>query len=208
MKSILLSILISMNLINPSPKENINISNIDIDSSYISNFIDNKIKIKEVEEERNRIMSVGFDTNNVLSISNIKHEEMYDILYNTGMQDVAWTIVQCEKDYGINAFILAALIAEESGWGTSSRAINQNNLSGFEVFDDLAVGAIFNSRDDSVIATAKLLKDDYLTKGGQYHNGYSLESINILYSANPLWADNISSIADTLKNKYLKLIEG
>lgn len=208
MKNILISILMSINIINPATDTNIDIHNIDIDSSSIVEYIENKIDENELKKERERIMSVGFDRNNVLRVSNLKHEEMYEILYNTGMRDVAWTIVQCERDYGVNAIILASLIAEESGWGTSSRAVNQNNLSGFEVFDDYSVGAIFDTRDDSVIATAKLLKNDYLTVGGKYFNGYSLDNINELYSANPLWADNIIAIANQLKDKYLELIEG
>ena len=123
-------------------------------------------KIK-VEEERNKQMielsrkeNVGYNYYNLLEPSGITHGEMYSILYDTGMEDVAWTIVQCEIDFGVNAIILASLIAEESGWGNSSRAVNQNNLSGYAVYSDNSIGAIFDTRDDSVVATARLLKYD------------------------------------------------
>lgn len=152
--------------------------------------------------ETNRKNNVGYNYYNLLEPSGITHSEMYEILAGTGMEDVSWTIVQCEIDFGINAIVLASLIAEESGWGNSPRAIYQNNLSGYAVYSDCSEGANFPTRDDSVVATARLLKYDYLSQNGKYYNGTSLDSVNVLYSANPNWASNISSICNTLVDKY------
>lgn len=168
-----------------------------------------RIKAEEERQKREaelaeqyRKNNVGYNFYNLLQPSGITHSEMYSILADTGIQDVAWTIVQCEIDFGINAIVLASLIAEESGWGNSPRALYQNNLSGYAVFSDSSEGASFVSRDDSVVETARLLKYDYLTEGGQYHNGFSLSDVHTLYSANPNWANNISTISDELVAKY------
>lgn len=152
--------------------------------------------------EQYRKNNVGYNFYNLLQPSGITHSEMYSVLSDTGIQDVAWTIVQCEIDFGINAIVLASLIAEESGWGNSPRAIYQNNLSGYAVFSDSSEGAYFPTRDDSVVETARLLKYDYLTEGGKYYNGLSLSDVHTLYSANPNWANNISTICDELVTKY------
>lgn len=166
---------------------------------------------KKIEEEKARIAeqnrknNVNFNYYNLLEPSGITHSEMYNILADTGLADVAWTIAQCEIDFGVNALVLAALLAEESWWGNSNRAKTQNNLSGFEVFDDYAVGAIFETRSASVVETARLLSQDYLTEGGKYYNGYSLNDVNTLYSANPNWNKNINNIAKELVEKYRKI---
>ena len=166
---------------------------------------------KRIEEERvrvaelNRKYNVGYNYYNLLEPSGITHGEMYSLLYGTGMEDVAWTIVQCEIDFGVNAIILASLIAEESAWGNSSRAIYQNNLSGFAVYNDYSQGAYFDTRDDSVVATARLLKYDYLSTDGSYYNGLSLGDVNISYSENTNWSSNINTIAYQLTQKYQKM---
>lgn len=159
-------------------------------------------RIAAEQAEIQRRLSVGYNYYNFMEVSGIEHSELQNILSDTGLADVAWTIVQCEKDFGVNAFILTAILAEESGWGQSDRAVYQNNLSGYAVYDDYAEGAYFETRFDSVVATARLLAYDYGTVNGKYHTGFSLDNVNSLYSANPEWSTNVNTIAYSLLMKY------
>lgn len=163
---------------------------------------ENLRKEQERAAEEKRMASVGFDSENLLSLSNITSNEMYEILKGTGLEDVAQALIDAERQYGVNAIIIAALAAEESGWGNSDRAINQNNLTGYAVYHHLSRGGEFSSRGESVLSTAKLLRESYLEESGQYHNGVSLRAVNIKYSANKKWAENIKSISEGLVNKY------
>ena len=165
-------------------------------------------KIKLEEEEKKRIAeierknSVGCDFNNLTRPSNLKAEELYSLLSDTKLRDLSWTIIQCEKDYNVNAILLTSLIALESGWGTSDRANYQNNLSGFAVYNDNSKGTYFASKEQCVIATAKMLQKDYLREDGVYFNGYGLDDVNIKYSADKKWATKINAIAQKLSTKY------
>lgn len=155
--------------------------------------------------EKNRIASVDFDSENLLKPSNITSNEMYQILKGTGLEDVSKALVIAENKYGINAIIMAALAAEESGWGNSKRAKTQNNLTGYAVYSDTSRGTLFSSRGECILRTAKLLKDNYLTQGGLYYNDTSLQGVNINYCSNKKWTSNINLIASGLMRKYMKL---
>lgn len=48
----------------------------------------------------------------------------------------ASAFVEAEKKYGVNAFFMAGIVALESGFATSRRAIEDNNLTGYEVYSD------------------------------------------------------------------------
>jgi len=161
-------------------------------------------KEQEKIKEQNRIASVGFDTGNLLKPSNITESEMYELLKGTGLEDVADALVLAEKRDSVNAFIIAALAAEESGWGNSTRATGQNNLTGHAVYKSASRGTTFSSRDESVLSTVRLIKKYYLNPNGDYYNGVSLRSVNIKYSANPNWSSNIEKIASELRDEYIK----
>lgn len=96
-----------------------------------------------------------------------------------------------------------ALTAEESRWGTSNRARTQNNLSGYAVYSASAKGASFGSKGESIMATAKLIGEEYINPNGQYYNGSSIASVNIRYCPNDggQWSSNITQIAYELVSK-------
>lgn len=157
---------------------------------------------KRLEEERQRLAQLKptFDAYNITTPSNMTSEHFYKLLGNTDLVDVAWTFAYAEKAYGINALFLAGLTALESGWGGSERAVRERNLTGYNIVADHSSYA-FETRADSVLATAKLIAEHYIKPDGKYHNGLSVWNINAKYCAQDDWADKIIAIANKLLNQ-------
>lgn len=149
------------------------------------------------QQEMERRNHIHFNVNDVTSISRVTQSEFEKVLANTGMSDVAWVFSFCEERFGINGIILAGLVALESGWGTSNRSIHHNNMTGIGINTDAHI-VKFETRADSILATARLLANDYLNPEGRYYNGKSLEAINIKYCANSDWHTKITAIANKL----------
>lgn len=154
--------------------------------------------------------SLGFNPMNVLEKSNISVDDMYLALDNTMLYDLAPVFIECENKYGINAIFLASLAAHESNWGKSRRAIEDNNLTGFGVYSDDAVGINAPTKRDNLLQTASWLKEKYLTPGAVYYNGLSIQAINIRYciGKNNLsdfsWSDSIQRIGTIMFEKIKK----
>lgn len=170
----------------------------------------NKLK-KELETNEMRIRELSkittFDVNNVGSSSKATPAHLRRALKGTALESLADAFITAEHDTGVNAFFLAALVANESSWGTSDRALSQNNLTGHDVATDYSRGTTFSSKEECIIQTATEIRDNYLNPNGQYYNGVSLSAVNKKYSQiragvpNPLWYANISSIANSLVTK-------
>lgn len=155
-------------------------------------------EVAEVEQQR----IVDINSYNILEVSNIKSEELWYLLADTKLVDCAWGIAEAEKIYGINALALTGIVALESGWGTSSRAINDNNLTGYAVYNDSSIGRRFKDKNECVLETARLLKEDYLSADGKYYNGLSLYDVNKRYCTSSDWASKVSKIANDLLREY------
>ena len=160
-------------------------------------------------------IDVTFDENNVTKLSNTTLSHMERALVNTGLYDEAKSFVKAEQTYGVNAYFIAAICANESYWGMSDRAKNDNNLSGYAVYNNSAKGAKFDTKHDSIMATAKLLRDYYLTPDGECFSGYSVVDVNKKYcflqdgeTIDFNWATQVTSIAKDLvykANKFTKI---
>lgn len=171
----------------------------------------------KLEEERQarltaeRRTRVAFDPYDVTKISEIRADELYEVLPDT-MKHLAWAIADCEEIFSINSLFLAGLISQESSYATSSRAVNTNNLTGMAVYNDGSVGTVYDSQEESVYDTARQLHKNYLTPGGKYFNGTSVWNVNEKYCVDAIyeghWADSISSIANgylnNFKEKFMK----
>ena len=157
--------------------------------------------LKEKEAEINRIKSVNFNEYNLLEVSNIKAEELYEILPES-MKHLAWAIVDTENIYGVSSLFTTSIIALESSWATSRRAMEENNLSGMAVYGDESVGIIYSSQVECVYDTARQLKENYLSPDGMFHNGYSTYDVNIKYCASKDWYLKVNQIAYELLEKY------
>lgn len=168
--------------------------------------VDDYILQKKLEEEeRIRLESlktyIYISSDDLRVTSDIKVEELSMLLQGTKLQHLAQDYIDAQNTYGVNALFLAALTANESGWGTSWLAENKNNLTGYAAYPGKERDARhFSSKRESIMETAKLLSNHYLNPNGKYHNGYSLEEVNIMYcqfadgSANYGWSNAIKAI--------------
>lgn len=154
-----------------------------------------RIRLEEIEASKVNT----YDPYNLLTPSNITREEMYLMLEGTALQSASNCFVYAEELYGVNSLVLVSITAQESSWGRSSLAINNNNLSGIKNSD--GSWRYFDSWGDCIDYKARLLKNQYLSEDGNYFNGYSIWNVNYMYCEQKDWADKVSSIAYGLLKK-------
>lgn len=165
------------------------------------------IKLEEINELISRKGTLTYNSSDLTELSNASLEDVQKILSGTALYDLAPTYIEAEQKYNVNLFFLIGLCANESSWGTSARAVNDNNLTGFGVYYDDSEGINSDSKRNNVLQTAKWLGEEYLTVGGQHYKGKSLENVNSSYaknadgSINTTWAKTINSISNSLINK-------
>lgn len=120
-----------------------------------------------------------------------------------------------EKQYNINGIFVAAVGIHESNWGTSTIAIQKNNLFGYGAYDSNPYNGAyeFNSYSESIDLIARVFVKYYLNpKGtniyggekaiGTYYNGETLTGINNKYATDKNWAN---AVYTHMKNIYNKL---
>lgn len=112
----------------------------------------------------------------------------------TPLAGIGEALVEAEQATGINALILAAICAHESGWGTSRLARDKNNLAGLGAYDgqEYSAGIRFDSRADSIMYLARLLATHY-APGGKYFGGsFDLTGVGVRYASDPAWARKVA----------------
>jgi beta-N-acetylglucosaminidase len=116
----------------------------------------------------------------ILSPSGFSPARFERAFKGTPLAGIGEALVQAEAETGINALVLAAIAAHESGWGRSRIAKEKNNLAGLGAYDHSPGSAIrFESREECVMFLAELLRD---------RPGESLEEIGWWYASDPRWA--------------------
>lgn len=134
--------------------------------------------------------------------SNVTAEEIDYMLKGTALEGLGEAFVEAEQKYGVNALYMMGLAIEESAWGTSSFAVNRNNLYGWNAVDSNPGKATsFASKKEATLFVASKLKANYLTEGGAYHEGYSARSIDVHYCTDKKHADKIVNIVSDLTKK-------
>jgi beta-N-acetylglucosaminidase len=110
------------------------------------------------------------------------------------------SFIEAEKRTGVNALVLAAIAAHESAFGRSRIARDKNNLFGFGAFDHdpYNLAHTFRSYHDGTITVASYLSRNYLSTGGRYYRGNTLEGINTHYATDIYWADKVSRMMQTI----------
>ena len=182
-----------------------------------------RIAREQAELERLRLENeirkenVGINLDNVLEISNINADELsqvFTLMNKPEMCELSTALVDAEKTYGINALFLASLVANETAYNTSYRAINQNNVSGYAVYNSSVEGTYFNSKYECIMKTAKWLKDEYLSPDGAHFYGYTTRCVNIDYcltedssASDYNWSRIINNIGKTLESYYKKYVK-
>lgn len=112
----------------------------------------------------------------------------------TALAGIGEALVQAEKATGINALVLAGIIAHESGWGTSRLAREKQNLAGLGAYDgaEYSSGIAFASRAESVMYLAQLLATHYAPGGKYYGGSHDLRGIGVKYASDPGWAAKVA----------------
>ena len=152
-----------------------------------------KFKGEIKKEEQTRY----FNPNDVSALSHITVSDAKHILEGTALYDDAKAYVKAEEKYHVNAVFLMGIAAHESAWGTSRRAREDNNLTGYGVTSDHAKGINKSTKEAGLLATAETLHEKYLTPSGSYYVGTSAAAVNKHYCVGGEWA------AAVVKNAYL-----
>lgn len=159
-------------------------------------------RLRQLEEERLKTQP-HFNPYNVSELSNLSREQISKMLEGTALHSLVNAFYWYEQEYQINAVFLMALTAEESGWGRSSLAISNNNLSGHKKSG--GGWAYYNSWGECLEESFRLLSHEYVNPNGLYYTGPNMYDINLVYCPNPdnpsSWANNISRIGYELMNK-------
>lgn len=145
--------------------------------------------------------SIVFDPMNLLKKSNLTKDKAKKILKGTALEDCSDYFIECEEKYGVNAIGVMAIAVHESAWGTSRRAQEDHNFTGYGVYSDSAKGINAPSKEENLLMTAKLLKESYLTRSGSHYKGTSLMAVNESYCTSGDWAINVTTHAYTLMDR-------
>ncbi|MEG1310616.1 MAG: glucosaminidase domain-containing protein [Romboutsia sp.] len=170
-----------------------------------------KMDIVQLEEIRKE--KITYLREDITIPSGITEQELRNVLLthkgSDTMAHLSEALVDAENKYGVNAFAMAAIVALESGFATSRRAVEDNNLTGYEVYSDNSEGRLFVSQYDSIVHTARHLSENYLTKGAIYYNGVSVDSVQIKYCPDEgkgkNWDGKVDSLAKDFLQTYKKL---
>lgn len=157
-----------------------------------------KKQIKKLKEEiKKEEQTRYFNPNDVSALSHITVADAKHMLEGTALYEDAKAYVNAEEKYHVNAVFLMGIAAHESAWGTSRRAREDNNLTGYGVTSDHAKGINKSTKEAGLLATAETLHEKYLTPGGSYYVGTSAAAVNKHYCVGGEWA------AAVVKNAYL-----
>lgn len=117
-------------------------------------------------------------------------EANQSVLYDQG--DL---FVGTQKAYGVNAAMIAALALNESSYGQSQYAIENNNLFGHAVYDESPDSAnTYVSLEQCIINHAQhFIQEDYANPDSAKYNGSWFgdknSGINVNYASDPYWAE-------------------
>ena len=115
-------------------------------------------------------------------------------LAGTKLAGIGEALVQAERGTGINALVLAGVVAHETGWGQSRLAREKCNLAGLGAYDgaEYSCGITFDSRGESVMFLARLLATHYAPGGKYYGGSHDLAGIGARYATDPAWAAKVA----------------
>lgn len=134
-------------------------------------------KLQELEtKESNEAETVStkplpINTVDITKPSNLTAEQLDKVINmqltsigrsNTELSGLGTALHEMENIYNVNALFCLAVASLESGHGTSSAAVNKNNLFGLTKSSGLMT---FNSHYDGVMYWGKLIRNSYINKG-------------------------------------------
>lgn len=145
---------------------------------------------------------IALDTN-LLSVSGASAWAIDQYLSSTTRLPALGTaFLAAERQYGVNARFLLAAAMHESAWGTSYIARVKHNLFGYNAYDrdPFRYATAFGTFAANIDATAKFIKDFYLTPGGQWWGGApTLRSMQQFWSSSGRWGESVSRVATSIR---------
>ncbi len=145
--------------------------------------------------------AITLDTN-LLSVSGASAWAIDEYLKaKTSLPPLGVAFVAAEKRYGVNARFLLAAAMHESAWGTAYISRKRHNLFGYNAYDRGALhyATAFASYAAGIDATARFIKESYLTRGGRWWGGRpTLRSMQQFWSSSHRWGIGVSQIATAI----------
>lgn len=142
-----------------------------------------------------RVYTAYIEDKPLLQPCGMPEEELQNALKGR-LKDLSNAFLQAEEETGVNAVFLASVAALESGWGESNAAREKNNLFGWTGQNGYQS---FASLEDCVLTVAQRLRDLYLTPGGRYFHGYTVEAVNRCYNGRPEWEKAVTDLMEDLQ---------
>ena len=118
------------------------------------------------------------------------------------LKDLGADFVNNQNTYGVNALLMAAIAANESGWGDSNIAKTKNNLFGLNAVDSSPSQSA--NYYTSVSVCIKDFAETYMSKrylnpnNGNYRGAYlgnKASGINVQYASDPYWGEKAANYA-------------
>ncbi len=113
----------------------------------------------------------------------LSEEELADKLRHE-LKQYAGDFLAAEAEHGGNAALLAAIAAQESGWGRY--CFKANNIFGFG-------RKSFGSVPECIDYVAGYLAEHYIAEDGKYYNGATVEGVSVCW-CDKSWAQAINGI--------------
>jgi len=147
------------------------IRDLEAENAYLQRRLDQSMK--QLQQLTDRI--VELEANRALD----------QALKGTGLAGLGQAFLAAEQEHGVDAVVLAAICAHESGWGASRLARDKNNLAGLGAYDgrEYSAGMSFATREESVMFLARLV--------ARNPNG-TLDEIGAWYASDPRWAEKVA----------------
>ena len=129
-------------------------------------------------------------------------------MYNTGS-----AFVTAGNTYTVNSLLMFGLACNESGYGRSSNALNNNNLFGHGAYDNSASATSYDTILDCInyhaynyLSCGYLNAGDYRYRGS--HLGDKQSGMNVYYASTPYWGEVAASWGYALGSEYGKYTIG
>ena len=107
-----------------------------------------------------------------------------------GLNQYKSAFINAGQKFGIDYKLLISIAILESGWGTSTHAVENNNIFGW-----CSGQQKFKSVESCIYYVAEFLSREYLDPDGMYFEGNGIDSIAKHYNENPRkWAEEIKKI--------------
>ena len=122
--------------------------------------------------------------------------------------------IDAQNTYGVNAMLLLCISAHESAYGTSTLAVQRNNLFGINAIDsDPGQADYFTTVEDCIgYAADRIISQGYTDAKTDFryfgaHIGNKKSGMNVKYASDPYWGEKIAAHAERL-DQYLGIKDG